>query len=179
MPYETLEQTPQRYEMRVQEVVNARKKTEDRGSLMKPMRSSGPQNMPFEFNEQNSEDRGGEPHETSIQNKSRGGGAYGMQGKPNDKQRTFILESNSDQLGGIMSNNSSLQIKEVNNIPMQKVLDSLPGSLKDSEESLASLKNLSRYDVRRNPSTAMVGSSKSTIKNRFVPDPERVAKLGL
>ena len=136
--------------------------------------------MPFEYNDQNSEDRGGEPHETSIQNNSQGGAAaFRAQGKPNEKQRTFILENVSEQLGGIMSNNSSLQIKEVNNIPMQKVLDSLPGSLKDSEESLASLKNLSRYDVRRNPSTAMVGSSKSTIKNRFVPDPERVAKLGL
>ena len=65
--------------------------------------------MPFEYNEQNSEDRGGEPHETSNLNNSQGG-ALGGQGKPNSKQRTFILENVSEQLGGIMSNNSSLLI---------------------------------------------------------------------
>ena len=103
------------------------------------------------------------------------GGAYGAQGKPNEKQRTFILENVSEQLGGIMSHNSSLLIEEVNNVPVQKVLDSLPGSLQDSEESIAAMKNTSRYGVDQSPSLVINSPDRAPTNKRFVPDPKRVA----
>ena len=87
------------------------------------------------------------------------------------------MENVSEQLGGIMSNNSSLLIEEVNNVPMHKVLDSLPGSLKDSEESIAALKNTSRYGIDQSPS--IVSPERPPTNKRFVPDPARVAKLQL
>ena len=89
-------------------------------------------------------------------------------------QRTFILENDSEQferpsVGG----DSSLIIEDV---PRQKVIDSLPSSLKDSGDSIAALKNTSRY---ADQSAAIESGEKAPKNNRFVPDPNRVAQLQL
>ena len=65
--------------------MTSNQKNEDRGSLMKPADNTN-ESMPFEFPEENG---GGEPLNTSDP------ADLLYQGKPNERQRSFILDNTS------------------------------------------------------------------------------------
>ena len=97
---------------------------------------------PFEIAMENVDDnQGGDPMETSQHS----AGGFGAQGHPSDlHQRAFIFDHQSESTEQRPSD-AHARFKMGSDPPRVSHADSLPFSLKDSQESISAVKNMSRY----------------------------------